>query len=74
MKVRAKETGFYNSRRYREGQEFSIPDDAKLAKWMELASAPKAEKVVEDDEPTTFSEIARATSGKKKAKDSDEVK
>lgn len=59
MKVRAKETGFYNSRRYREGAVFSIPDDAKLAKWMELASLPASPKPEEEPEPTTFSEIAK---------------
>lgn len=52
MKVRAKELGFYNGKRRREGEVFDLLPGDKPGKWMEALEADaKPGKKPKDEKP-----------------------
>lgn len=55
--VRAIEEGFFGKVRRRKGEVFSIPDSAKVGKWMELIEA-KAEKTEKVEKPAKQTKVA----------------
>jgi len=78
--VQANKDGFYAGRRYRAGEQFTLPDGARVGKWMtpvqELGPSPKAKGKVKGkaatDEVETFSELAQRD-GKALSIDGDEL-
>ena len=55
--VKAKYLGFYNNRRYREGEKFSIESKKDIGEWMEPIGWKAEEKVQTETEAQTIARL-----------------